>query len=133
MHCEKRNGLGIDKPDVRLVIHLGVPARPEAYFQEAGRAGRDGMPAQCEMLWTKGDLVLAARMARGSGGNMEATPSRVSPAVSQVHLEARKAGLATMRRYVHTRRCRRRLLLEYLGERLGHCSGCDRCGASMPD
>ena len=125
-------GMGIDKPDVRLVIHLGVPARPEAYFQEAGRAGRDGMPAWCEMLWTKGDLVLAARMARGSGGNMQARPATVSPAISQVHMEARKAGLATMRRYVHTRRCRRRLLLEYLGERLEHCSGCDRCGSKVP-
>ncbi len=111
-------GLGIDKPDVRLVVHLGVPARPEAYFQEAGRAGRDGQPAHCEILWTKGDLALAARMSAANG-------TRRSE--SETHWKAKQRGLATMRRYVKTRRCRRRLLLEYLGERLGRCSGCDRC------
>ncbi len=111
-------GMGIDKPDIRAVVHLGVPPRPEAYFQEAGRAGRDGEPARCEMLWTMGDLAFASRMqrlARDAGRN---APYRA----------ARKLGLETMRRYVTTRRCRRRLLLEYLGESLERCSGCDRCG-----
>ena len=102
-------GMGIDKPDVRVVLHLGVPARPEAYYQEAGRAGRDGAPARCELLWTKRDLVLMRRLA-GRG-----------PAVP--------LALATMRRYVHGRGCRRRLLLGYLGESLQRCAGCDRCGA----
>ena len=114
-------GMGIDKPDVRLVIHLGVPARPEAYFQEAGRAGRDGEPSRCEMLWTKADLVLAARMAGINGG-------RPSADKETLVWNAKKSGLNTMRGYVHTRWCRRRLLLKYLGERLPHCSGCDRCG-----
>ena len=113
-------GMGIDKPDVRLVIHLGVPSRPEAYFQEAGRAGRDGGPSSCEMLWTKGDLVLAAHMA----GVNERRPGETAAN----HLEAKRRGLRTMRSYVHTRRCRRRLLLAYLGEGLERCSGCDRCG-----
>lgn len=112
-------GMGIDKSDVRLVIHLGVPSRPEAYFQEAGRAGRDGEPSRCEMLWTKGDLVLASRMARVNG--------RRPSAIAVNHWEAKKCGLKTMRSYVQTRRCRRRLLLAYLGERLDKCSGCDRC------
>jgi ATP-dependent DNA helicase RecQ len=114
-------GMGIDKPDVRLVIHLGVPARPEAYFQEAGRAGRDGEPSWCEMLWTRADLVLAARMAGVNG--------KKTRGVSDSPLwEAKKRGLDTMRGYAHTRRCRRRLLLAYLGERLVRCSGCDICG-----
>ncbi len=113
-------GMGIDKPDVRLVIHLGVPARPEAYFQEAGRAGRDGELSRCEMLWTKGDLVLAARMAGVKGKRPE---SETATGL----WKAKKLGLNLMRGYVYTRRCRRRMLLAYLGERLSRCSGCDVC------
>jgi ATP-dependent DNA helicase RecQ len=100
-------GMGIDKPDVRLVLHLGIPARPEAYYQEAGRAGRDGAPAHCIIMWTKQDLVLARKL-KGAG-------------------PAAELGLATMRQYVHTWRCRRALLLAYLGETLSRCNGCDRC------
>jgi ATP-dependent DNA helicase RecQ len=108
-------GMGIDKPDVRLVLHLGVPPRPEAYVQEAGRAGRDGKPAQCLMLWTKGDLVLARALATGQGKRKGRD------------YRARQAGLEAMRRYVHAVTCRRRVLLRYLGEASARCSGCDRC------
>jgi ATP-dependent DNA helicase RecQ len=111
-------GMGIDKPDVRLVIHLGVPPRPEAYVQEAGRAGRDGQPSWCVMLWTPGDLVLARALRDGSNGGQPA-PRRVR--------EADRRGLEAMRNYVFARRCRRRILLEYLGETGVKCTGCDRC------
>jgi ATP-dependent DNA helicase RecQ len=112
-------GMGIDKPDVRLVAHLGVPARPEAYYQEAGRAGRDGHPAHCELFWTRQDLVLASLFAKGSSGG---TPS------SDAHRRAARLAFTTMCRYGRSRSCRRRTLLAYLGEAIEHCAGCDRCG-----
>jgi len=113
-------GMGIDKPDVRLVAHLGVPTRPEAYYQEAGRAGRDGRPARCELLWCDHDLKRAGH--RGPSG-----PRAGHGGASADGADAARRGLETMRRYVTTTRCRRRVLLEYLGETPGRCSGCDRC------
>jgi ATP-dependent DNA helicase RecQ len=115
-------GMGIDKPDVRLVAHLGVPPRPEAYVQEAGRAGRDGHRAWCIMLWTPGDLVLARALRDGGAGESRSRrPVR----------EADRHGLETMRRYVFARRCRRQILLAYLGESGTRCSGCDRCAEPL--
>jgi superfamily II DNA helicase RecQ len=72
------------------------------------------------MLWMRGDLALATHMV---AVNHEAIHRD-----SAVHAEAKRRGLATMKKYVSTRSCRRRVLLEYLGDRLEQCSGCDRCG-----
>ncbi len=94
-------GMGIDKPNVRRVLHWGPPPTLEAYYQEAGRAGRDGDPAECCILWRRPDLAWGD----------------LAPA---------------MRRYVEARRCRRRMLLEYFGEKIRACSGCDVCGSVNP-
>ena len=90
-------GMGIDKPDVRRVIHWGPPRTLEAYYQEAGRAGRDGRSARCALFWRPEDFA----------------PGDTTLAV---------------RRYVEARGCRRAMLLDYFGERMERCAGCDRCG-----
>jgi ATP-dependent DNA helicase RecQ len=200
-------GMGVDKADVRLVLHDAVSGSLEGYYQEAGRAGRDGEEAVCAVLHARGDLTLQRafldrsrppervlrrflkglrraldgagrgavepgalaralgrgwsaeraeaalrslsgagllRVVRGSSG----TPTRGEgspPVVVSLRpgrpdftraRSLRRGGLARLeavRRYVRSRRCRRRSLLAYFGEEVdeGSCAGCDRCGSSL--
>ncbi len=106
-------GMGIDKPDVRFVAHAGIPKSIEAYYQETGRAGRDGDPAQAVMLWGAGDFA-QARQRLG-----ELSPER------QQDERARLDMLAAL---VETPGCRRKVLLSHFGEDPADaCGNCDNC------
>ena len=107
-------GMGIDKPDVRFVAHLDLPKSLEAYYQETGRAGRDGEPAEAWMAYGLQDVVLQR--------------SRIEDSVApeeQKRLEAQK--LNALLAYAESPRCRRVVLLDYFGEASEPCNNCDVC------
>jgi len=108
-------GMGIDKPDVRFVAHLDLPASMEAYYQETGRAGRDGKPADAWMAYSLSDVVAMRALLEGSDGD-EAIKL----------LRSRK--LEALLGYCETVACRREILLGYFGETYtAPCGNCDNC------
>ncbi len=107
-------GMGIDKPDVRFVVHYDMPKNIEGYYQETGRSGRDGLPAEALCLFGLQDAVTARSLIE-NGANAE-----------QVRVELHK--LQAMIAFAEATTCRRRVLLGYFGEQLDEdCGNCDVC------
>ena len=107
-------GMGIDKPDVRFVAHLDLPASIEAYYQETGRAGRDGLPSDTLMLYGSEDVALRSRFFEESDAPDE-----------RKRTERRK--LDALLGLAETAGCRRQVLLSYFGDHCEPCGNCDTC------
>ncbi|MHB1157950.1 MAG: DNA helicase RecQ [Phycisphaerales bacterium] len=108
-------GMGIDKPDVRYVAHLDLPKSIEAYYQETGRAGRDGLPAEAWMTYGLSDTVMLRQFIDRAGS---------PPQQKQIE----HAKLDALIDYCETSRCRRQVLINYFGDRYDHpCGNCDTC------
>ena len=107
-------GMGINKPDVRFVAHLDMPKNIEAYYQETGRAGRDGLPAIAWMVYGMQDVVLQRQMIENS--DMPEAQKRVV-----------RHKLSSLLNYCETIECRRKILLNYFGDAHEACGNCDIC------
>lgn len=119
-------GMGVDRQDVGLVLHLDLPASPEGYLQESGRAGRDGLPADCLVLFDPADRVSlgwAIRSAAPQGGGE-------APETERQRLELAQRKLRRMEAVAEGEGCREQALLLAVGELAPTCGRCDSCRSS---
>ena len=108
-------GMGIDKPDVRFVAHLNLPKSIEAYYQETGRAGRDGLPADAWMMYGLQDVITLKQMMESSEAD-------------EIHKRIERHKLDAMLGFSEITSCRRQALLKYFGDHLEEpCGNCDNC------
>jgi ATP-dependent DNA helicase RecQ len=126
-------GMGIDRSDVRLVLHTALPKSLEAYQQETGRAGRDGLAAECVLLYTSADVLKWDALARKS-----AMESELDEEEQETLIASQLQHLHAMRRYAQAARCRHAALSEYFGQEYPAkpCEACDVClgeAESFPD
>src|SRR2546427_7662930 len=108
-------GMGINKPNVRFVVHYDLPKNIEGFYQETGRAGRDGLPSECLLLFSAGDAVKYSRF--------------IAEVSDEKQRQIATAQLRQMVDFAESRKCRRAALLRYFGEdfREPNCGGCDNC------
>jgi ATP-dependent DNA helicase RecQ len=113
-------GMGIDKSNVRFVVHYDLPKSIEGYYQETGRAGRDGVPAECLLFFNHGDVAKFERF--------------IAEKESEAERSVAREQLERMTRYAYSNDCRRRDLLAYFGEVWTelNCGGCDNCLEPRP-
>jgi len=111
-------GMGIDRADVRAVVHLGPPGSIEAYYQEVGRAGRDGLEAFGLLLHAPGDLALRKRLLESGSDGTPANPEVV---------EHKWALFLDLMRWAEGGSCRHDAILRYFGDEAETLSGCGRC------